>query len=99
MIKHWLTDDTGMILAVYTEDSYDLAMKQGKALAKSFSESEIYLHSGSFADGTKLEAGMGSSMRGSLIRIYKDNSTATVDLFSGYSTSQRYDSMAHSSKG
>lgn len=81
MIKHWLTDDTGTILAVYNDDteSYELAVKQGKQLAKAFPESEIYMHSGSFADGTKLETGMGSSMRGALIRFYKDGSSATLN--------------------
>lgn len=71
MIKHYLTDDAGIILAVYddTQDGVDLAYKQGKQLADAFPESEIYFHSVWTTD--KLEVGMSSSMKGTKKLITK----------------------------
>lgn len=69
MNKRYLTDEVGVILAIFTydQDGLYLAMKQGKQLAKAFPDSEIYLHE-VFTTG-KLEVGMCSSMKGPLTRI------------------------------
>lgn len=64
MIKHYLTDEVGTILAVYddTQEGATFAYKQGQVLANAFPDSEIYFHS-VYTSG-KIEVGMASSMKG-----------------------------------
>lgn len=85
---YYLTDEIGTILSIYNYDSAGLesAMDHGKSLAKAFSESEIYLHSGSFLAGNEPKVGMRASLKGA------------TRLFSGYSTSQHRDKWSQTFK-
>lgn len=89
---YWLTDEVGTILSIYNYDADGLrfATEQGLALARAFPDSDIYLHSGSFAEGNKPEVGMCSSMRGPTERIRSGYSTSrdVPDWRSGFYTNR-----------